>query len=467
MKCPSCGTTIKDRDAKFCPRCGVSLESAEFEVTDSIGVPAEGTAEGSGTTEIESDPVEHEGEAPASSAEPRPEGTTDLRARVTRAGWIEAVEGAALAFLFMLCVAAVLVLALRLQGIGSEGNIIEILSVIVLFALGILGIPVRLGGMAISLVPLGALLIVGAGIVWAVRVALARRDTLGMRGRVVDGIKAGLCFGILCFVAALMFRISGKTPISANPWIALVFGCAWGALFGALAGWSMPLSPWARVKALLATAGLTGVRGGILGGSVALAICALLGVLVLLLWIIGALIAGPPRDLGASDAFAGLLYLSAFLPNIVVAVVCLGLGAPLAVGAQISTGGRLIGPLREYSIFGWVGGDAPWYAAALILIPAIGCFAAGIYAQTRGRPESRTRTILIMAGTFAVALFMLSLLGEARLGPGLLRARGFAKISPHPWWTLLLAFTWATVLGHVGWRVSETRTRAPDTEEGS
>jgi Family of unknown function (DUF6350)/zinc-ribbon domain len=462
MECPACGAAISDKEAKFCPRCGVALDSTEFEVTDTIkvedGVEGEKVDAG-GTTEIVAESAASESED--TNETPPPEETTDLRARLTRAGWMEAVESAALAFLFMLCVAAVLVLAIRLQGVGGDADIIEILSSIVLFALGILGIPIRLGRFAISIVPLGALLVVGAGIVWAVRLSLMKRDAIGSRDRVMSGVKTGLCLGVLCFLAALVFGISGRVPVSANPWVALVFGAAWGALFGALGGWSLPRSPWQSVRSLFDERTEGSTRGGMLAGMLALGICAVLAVVVLLLWIIGALIQGPPRALGAGDAFAGILYLVAFLPNIVVAIVCLSLGAPVSVGAQISAGGRLVGPLNHYSIFGWAGGDAPWFIAILILIPAIGCFAAGMYAQSHSPSTSRTRTILIMGATFAIALFLLSLLGEARIGPGLLRARGFAKLSPQPWWTLLLAFAWAARVGYLGWRVSETRSRKP------
>jgi Family of unknown function (DUF6350)/zinc-ribbon domain len=450
MECPACGAKIRDKDAKFCPRCGVGLDAGEFDVTDTIKVDEEGQP-ASHTSELSID-------RPAETPDPTPsDETTDLRARVTRAGWIEAIEGASLAFLLLLCTAALLVLALRLQGIGEGGDIIEIVSVIVLFALGILGVPVSLGRLVVSVVPLGALVVVGGGIVWAVRAALRKRDTASTRERMVVGVKTGACFGLLCFIAALLFRIPGETVVRANPGLALVIGTAWGALFGVLAGWSLPGSLWQRTVSLSRERTEGATRSGILAGLAAAGICALIGVVVVLLWIIGALIAGPPRDLAAGDAFAGLLYLIAFLPNLIVAIVCLGLGSPVTAGAQIGAGGRLIGPLVEYSIFGWGGGDAPWFAVTLLLIPAIACFVAGMYAHKRGPASARTRTILLMALTFAIVLFVLSLFGEARLGPGLLRPRGFAKLSPHPGWTFILAFGWAAVLGHLGWRLSEAR----------
>jgi hypothetical protein len=67
----------------------------------------------------------------------------------------------------------------------------------------------------------------------------------------------------------------------------------------------------------------------------------------------------------------------------------------------------------------------------------------------------RERSIAVAAATFGVALLLLALLGEARLGAALVRNRGVGLVAPNPWFVGVLSLAWAAAAGLAGWHLSE------------
>jgi hypothetical protein len=178
-----------------------------------------------------------------------------------------------------------------------------------------------------------------------------------------------------------------------------------------------------------------------------------------LLWIIVALARGSaPASFGVGDAIGGLLFLAAFLPNVLVALLALSLGAPVEVGAKLRLGGRGLGPLESFSLADWGAGSAPWFLWLLVLIPLVACLLGG-YAARRNADDS-ARLVEVLAGaalTFSIPLAVLAALGDARLGAGLIKPRGFAHVAPDAVTVLLLAAMWAAALGLAGWRIAESQ----------
>jgi hypothetical protein len=177
----------------------------------------------------------------------------------------------------------------------------------------------------------------------------------------------------------------------------------------------------------------------------------------LLLWIIVGLARGAqPRSFGGGDALSALIYLAAFAPNVATAILSLSVGAPIEVGAQVTFGGRLVGAIEDYSIFGWGGDPAPVWVFLLLIIPLLACMGGGFWLRGRvGERPERERSMAVAAATFGVALFLLALLGEARLGAALVRNRGVGLVAPNPWLVGILSFAWAAVAGLAGWYLAE------------
>ena len=76
-----------------------------------------------------------------------------------------------------------------------------------------------------------------------------------------------------------------------------------------------------------------------------------------------------PQGIGAGDAVAAVVYLIAFLPNMLSTIAGFSVGAPVELGGQITVAGRLRGRVPAYSVFDWDGATPPFYVALLVMIP--------------------------------------------------------------------------------------------------
>ncbi len=440
MLCPNCGVTIADDQAAFCSRCGHPLSSEETEATARLDVPtaAAATSETDSGTSLLSDY------------------STALRSRFL-ASWLDPLGAACLAFLVLLALGALLLVAAKLQypAFGAGANPIEVLSSITILGLAILRVPVHVDDLVVAALPLGALLAAGAGVAWATSVTARGRGPRTLR----DGAAVGVPFALICFIAALVFRFGGDSEVYAGAPSALFWGLVWGAAFGML-GVAIRsgdrLRPWRAVTEL--------GRGGLVKRAIAAAIIALAAVAVLagaamLLWVIVALVRGAPGPrFGAGDALAAFLYLLAFAPNVVVTLAALGMGAPVYVGARVTVAGADVGEIDRI----WLFGEAPGYAGFLMLIPALACSLAGFALRRLSGSSSFPKELPLFAAIFATALALLAWLGEARLGASLL-GRGFARLDVNAGATLGLAFLWALAAGYVGWWLADQSAAKGDT----
>ena len=362
----------------------------------------------------------------------------------------------------MVALGAVLSLAAKLQypQVGGGGSPIDALSASVIAGLGSLRVPIHLGGLTASALPLGALFFIGWAAVWALNRASDPHDSLSERVR--EGLKLGLWLGPTCALLALIFRIRGETTFGADFWWSLLLGASWGALFGAigaLRSWGPPRDIARRAAEIFGGEGER--REGFRIASTILGALAIAAVVMILVGLIAALLSGRPKgEFGIGDALAGVVYLIAFGPNLVIAVLALAFGSSISLGAQITAGGRQVGPLQELSFFDWPPGGPPGWAFVLVLLPLGATVFAGIRSHRRiaDRP-SLLRALGWAASALAVILFTWAALAEARLGAGLLDRRGFARLAPDPWILALAAVIWTFIGGTIGWYVATGRAR--------
>lgn len=446
MTCPNCGAPVTDAHAAFCARCGAPLSAPEAEATAKLDAPPPPGS--SGTTELD------DGTAPGAEGGDAGSGPPLLRdyaAAVRKrvaSSWLDPLGAACLAFLVLLALGALLLVAAKLQfsGFGAGANPVEVLSAITILSLAILRVPVHVDDLVVSVLPLGALLAAGIGIAWATSVTFRGR-TPG----VWAGASVGLPFAAICWLAALVFRFDGKSAVFSGAWGALFWGLVWGSAFGAL-GALRAGRPKRNLRSFVAGTGDSGVLSrGATAAAIGLTSASVMAAATILLWIIVALIRGVPGPrFGAGDAAAAFVYLLAFAPNVIVSLTALGLGAPVYIGARVTVAGAGVGDIDRV----WLFGDAPGYLYLLILIPLLACSLAGFWARGVSKREDAVPVIACFAGIFAVTLALLAWLGEARLGAALL-GRGLARLDVNAFATLVLGFVWAAVAGFGGWSLAE------------
>ncbi|MGH2729508.1 MAG: cell division protein PerM [Actinomycetota bacterium] len=463
MRCPACDADTHDPDDLFCSSCGHSLKPSSSDVTGRLedGNSVESTAEIGGESSV----------AVSSSRDGPVALVSDLAAAIRHAiihrGWLDATSAAAVGFLGLLCVGAVLLVGAKLQftGLGSGASPLSVLDAIVILSLGCLGVPIDFESLEITVLPLGALLAAGWVISAGARMAVRRAGDADLGRQAIDGAKTGLPFGLLCFLCALMFKLDAT---HADAGVALILGTVWGALFGAVGGLraSRPLSAVIRLGLSTLRARSRAVYDGVVGGGVMLVTAIALATIASLVWIVAGLASGAPSEsFGPGEAGAAVVYLAAFGLNVVVAIITFSLGGTIEVGAQITVGGRVVGPLREFSLLDWGRGDPPWYAFALLMLPVIACLLGGYAARRNAGDAGKVVPILGTAAlVFGLALAVLAVLGEARLGAGLVRERGFGRVAPDPLAALFLGGIWAAVVGFLGWRLGSGESRAGPTE---
>lgn len=364
-------------------------------------------------------------------------------------------RAAGLSFLTLLALGSVLLIAVKLQApaLGAGADPIDVLTSIVILSLALLRAPIHVGELTFTVLPFGALALLWLLVRWACRSAVSSAPP--RRGLVVGAI-----FGLLAAAAALTFRFRFEPDaIYAGAFGSLVFGFLWGALFSAaaFAGQKEPLARRLGRALTNLTARRPWLFEGSRAGALMLVLACLLATAAGLLWTIGVLLSGGgPSSLGVGDLVAALVYILAFAPNLVIAVVALSLGAPVQVGAALTVGGRLRGPLRDLTIFS----DGFGPAAFLIVVPLSACMAAGFWAARNSRDgRPLVRVLSVAAVVFATALAFLGWLGEARLGAGLTSARGFGVIAPRPLMVFLLGLLWAGGGGYAGWLLAERSSR--------
>ena len=381
-------------------------------------------------------------------------------------GWRQAAASAGLAFLTLLCVGVFLLIALRLQfeQLGAGFNPVAIVAAGGVLALASLGAPLQVGEVEVSVIPLGALCVLGMAFVWSssTRIAAARKDSYQPLGPLPHGALTGGIFGLLCLLAALVFRFrGGPDPVSVGALWALLWGAVWGSLFGVLGALRSEVSGAVQLVALgraLETRSRVAYEG-LCSALVTLLSGAVLSCAGILLWAIVALVRNSvPIDLSWGSAAAALIYLLAFAPNVVLICLALSLGAPVEVGGRISVAGNTFGRLAEYSLLDWGGADTPGVAFVCLLVPLIACLLGGAAAHRQASDKAAALEVVGAAALwFGVLVLILVALAEARLGAGLFGRRGVARVAAEPFSSGLLACGWGAALGWAGWKLEEWR----------
>lgn len=350
----------------------------------------------------------------------------------------ELASVAALIFLTLMVAAAVLLVAGKLQfpSLGAGAGPFDVLRAIGLIALATLGVTIDLDGLELNVVPLGALaLVAGAA------VTMSRQFVRSPARTASDISIAGLGLGLLALLGAFVFRFGGEAPVSASPAGALVLGTGWGMLFlGVAIAHSDPgRIESRRLPALVADAlpeAWRALKIGVYGSLVAL-----------LCFLIARLAADPlPRSFGLGDAAAAFIYLVAFVPNVLVAIFSLAVGATLDVGAQFDVGGRMVGPLRTISLWDW--GNAAPVRWLLIALPIVMSIAVGLRSAKKERTFNGVASLVVPTAVIvAVAVGAVAAIGDARLGAGLVRQNGVGLVAVNAGQAAALTFLWIAAGG--------------------
>lgn len=387
--------------------------------------------------------------------------TTTRLGRAYWIAWADITGAAGIGFLWLLVVGAALLVAAKFDAssLGAHADPVKILTAIVIVGLASLRAPVHAGGLTISVLPLGALIAFGWGFSDAVRRVVARLMIPTLSGRVHAGLRAAWPFAAMCCIAALVFRFrSGPNPVGVTALGGLLAGFAWGGLFGAIGG----LRSHARLGEH-ARAGLEYLRrrsvsigDGIVTGAWMTVFAAIMSSGVVLVVIIVALARGEPRGLDVGSAVAAVIYLAAFWPNVVMAVLTIALGGVVTAGASVTLSGKVVSLTRTYSYYGWAHRSTPWVIFFLVLVPLVSCVAAGLVLHANQVDRTRAlSTLVVGALVFAMVGAVVAAVAPARLGAGLVGARGFAALEVTVWQVFVLALAWAAVCGTAAWLIAD------------
>lgn len=395
-------------------------------------------------------------ETPGSAPPTDPTSPQPLVRVANPALWVPLAEAAALAFLGLLALGAVLLAVVKLQypNLGAGATTVDALSSVVILALATLRVPIHLGELTFTILPLGTLLALFFIVRWACRVAAPSAPP--RRGLVV-----GMLFGLMALLAALVFRFHFEPDaLYAGAPGAAVLGFVWVSLFAALAfaGSRQPLAKLAGRRLARLRDGMPALFEGVRAGALMLLFVSVLGSAAALLSSIFLLAVGEgPHDLDTGDLIAALVYVAIFAPNLVVMLVALSLGAPVEVGAGLTVHGEVRGNVDRWSVFA----EGNFVALLLLLVPLVACAAAGYWARRNtGRRDRVARILASAALVFASVLALLGWLGEARLGAELASSRGFASVAPRGSIVFLLGLLWAGGAGCAGWTLADRNQRA-------
>lgn len=368
--------------------------------------------------------------------------------------WIPYLEAAALAFLGLLALGAVLLVAVKLQysGLGAGADPVEVLTSVIILSLAVLRVPVHVGELTFTVLPLGALAAVALIVRWACRSTLHNTTLLRV-------LWVGPIFGVVALVAALAFRHRfDPDAVYAGAPSAFFFGALWTGLFAA---WFF-VTRGERSSALLRRTMTRlqqrsrSVWEATIAAAIMLAGTLVLGTAAGLVWMIVALVRGAgPQQLDLTGLLAATVWVAAFAPNLAIAAAALSLGAPLEVGAGLTVRGRVRGTLQELSI---VAGEGTSPAILMVAVPLLACAAAGYWVGHNTEASRKPLSILVASsGVFALMLTLLSWLGHARLGAELAADRGFGLVAPDAAAVFVMASVWGFTGSLLGWTIASTR----------
>ncbi len=374
---------------------------------------------------------------------------------------MQAVGAAAFCFLSLLGLGAVLVIAAKLANpaLGAGAGPLDVMSGIVVLGLAGIGVTLELGRLSLEALPLGAVFLWGWIVSWAARTAVHRRNPGGHTAAAIEGMKLAVPLGLICFVAALVFRV-GQAPdlVRVDPAMALFVPSLWGALFGAAGGLRSRGSLASHAGRALARIGESRrwCFEGVIAAANMLVVTAVLSSVALLVIVMVTVIGGRPSpQVTVGDALSVLVYLVVFGPNLVVLLACFALGTPVEVGARVAFGARPIGGFESVSLLGWAGSSPGRIALLLLLVPLCGCLLGAFMTGRNSSGTTRSLQALgIGAVVYAAGLSLLGWLSGVRIDGGIL-GPGSGRLAPEADTAFLLALLWALGAGWIGGRLAE------------
>lgn len=527
MDCPSCGAKVRDPDAVFCARCGAPLKRDEGASRDRAtdtreagepGTPTseQGVAPGQGPQpsydpgpapravqpppegavtaqqqrpgppdrpSIESpyggyqggkgneqpDATEPRG-APAAEPKGTPVPVRDFAVALQKSfvsgGWGRFAGAAAIGWLTMIGLGALIVAAAASGGAFQGLDALDVLSLVALFGLSIMGVSLELSnlgpvGPSFAMIWLGALAMGGYALCWATARVVAQRGPDGQRGSMIEGTKVAAPFALYCLLTALVFRITDVGTLSASAPQAFFLGLLWAAVFGALGGLrSRERLPaiWGRVLEGVKTKRRSAYEGvaaaGVMLGTTALASAAAFLVLIIV-----ALARGDSLDgLTIGSVVAALIVLTLTLPNVLSLIAAVSLGAPLS-GFTDALGTR-----DSISIIGFGGRTSGSLVLLFLLIPLLSCLLGGFSSYRQSIDRSKMTEVLVAAAcVYAGTLSALALLNGFSFGG--VEGVNIGGVSTNFLLVALLGLVWAALFGYAGWKLAEMQD--PDTPRDS
>jgi hypothetical protein len=524
MECPSCGAAVRDPEAVFCARCGSSLHEAPASTSETPTVDAGGGGENppeQGVAPSQEPPPSYDpGPAPP-PAEPPPEGAVTaqqrpgppdrpsiespyggyqarsgppppdtveespaeskaatvpvrefaiaLRRSFASGGWGQFAGAAAIGWLTLVCLGALIVAAAAIGsgGFGPGIDALDTLSLVVLFGLSVMGVSLELSnlgpvGQSFGMIWIGALALFGYALSWATARVVARRSPDSRRALMIDGAKVAVPFALYCLLAALLFKITDVGTLGASGTQAFFLGLLWGVAFGALGG----LRSQERVSAISGRL-LEGLKTkrraayeGVASAGVMLGTTALASAAAFLLTIIIALARGDSLDgLTLGSVVAALIVLALTLPNVLSLIAAVSLGAPLSGFTDV------IGDSENISIIGFGGRTSGTLVLLLLLIPLVSCTLGGFSAYRQSIDRSKTTDVLVTgACVYAGTLAVLALLNGFSFASGV-EGVNIGVVATNFLLVALLGLVWAAIFGFAGWKLGEMQD--PDTLGGS
>lgn len=420
------------------------------------------SAEGSATVELDPESApEDPRETAGTTREVRPEAARalehlggEVRRGIVAHGWDRAALAALTGFAAVLAVGSVFVVMAKLAvpDFGSGKSPLWIMARIGVAGLGALGIPIERAGEGASVLPVGALMLVGWILAWATRKVVETSGAFTLRERVLEGLKVAIPFALGCFIASFVFRLRDRDPsLGADPSWALILGLVWGAIFGALGGlWAGGVRDaadagdrWLENRPLL--------RDGLRTGATMLVGLGLLSAVVVVAAIALKVAFGGAPPISGGEAAAFVLAVILFGPNLVAGAAAFSLGGPVGVLARTIDGARVA---SEVSLLGWDAGRPSAYLYLLILVPAA-AFAYGGYHARRSGAGSPAEVIGIAAGVVGVSVAFLTWITRLRVSQAFLGRGNYLVAAADVLPAFVLSVASAGLFGYLGWRAGD------------
>jgi hypothetical protein len=353
----------------------------------------------------------------------------------------------------MLAVGAVFVVMAKLVApdFGAGKSPLWILTRIGVAGLGALGIPIERGGEGTFILPLGALLVVGWFLSWATKRVVETSGALSLRERLIEGMRVAVPFSLACLIVALVFRLRDRDPsVGADPFLALLLGLVWGAVFGAIGGLrAAGVPPEAERGPLLETR--PHLRDGLRCAKTMLGALLLLSAVIVVAAIALKLALGGPPPISPAEAAAFILAVVFFLPNLVLGAAAFALGGPIGALARTIDGTRLV---SEVSLLGWSAPRPALYVYLLLLVP-LAAFAYGGYQARREGASAQVEVLGIAAGVVGLAMLLLVWISSVQVGRAFLGRGNYLVAAAEPFPAAVLAVIAAAAFGALGWWVAD------------